>query len=1101
MNERTIRLIKQTFNEQFDLNRYRQFTQELLNRYEEKPFTNSGNIIPQGYRDHVALFGRIGTYTDPDQQTIDILYIKLRHPSHLRRARTFQRNLVARHLKLREKDAALVAFYADGSPDWRFSLVWRSEEMRFDEVKDRLRFEEDLSPSRRSSFLVGKFEPSHTAQRQLLPILANDRHAPTLDALQIAFSVETVTREFFDQYKELFLQITEALEHIRQTDSAVEANFTQKEIETSDFAKKLMGQIVFLYFLQKKGWLGVAKDANWGDGSPQFMRQLFDDTQHYDNFFNDILEPLFYESLAVEHPNDFYEPFGVRMPFLNGGLFSPMNGYDWRGTVIKLPNELFSNTIVNRAGDVGTGVLNVFDRYNFTVQEEAPLDQEVAVDPEMLGKVFENLLEVTNRKSQGAFYTPREIVHYMCQESLIDYLDDVANREEQRVPRTDIEFLVRQGEMTLADEVAQQLGRKREGIRLSQSVRDHVDVLDQALLDIKVCDPAIGSGAFPVGMLHEIVAARRALAVVRLAQLPTDLGYQLKRHAIQNSLYGVDREVGAVEIAKLRLWLSLIVEEDDYREPLPNLGYKIVCGDSVSGGVSTHTLLNEADRQQLRQLKRDYFVVTSPQRKVNLQARIDVLLDRLMPDGKFDFGAYFDEIWLAGRNGFDVVIGNPPYVRHELIRRLKPDLKKNFPTIYAGTADLYVYFYARGLELLRENGTLAYITSNKFMRAGYGKKIRNYLSHQTVLQTIIDFGDLPVFDATAYPVIVMLRSTQPTGGMKTKVLTVDSLDILTQLPYQVKELSWEVPQSDFSSSRWTLVHENLKALLEKMNEIGHPLERYVDGQFYRGIVTGADKIFVISHQIRNELIAEDPTSKEIIRPWLRGRDIQKWEIAYNDWFVIFTRRGIDIDKYPAIKRYLSGYRTQLEPKPKNWPKHKHWEGRKTGSYQWYEIQDNIAYYPELEKTKLVYQKFQVAPRFAFDRDAYYVNSAIWMLISDDISLLAILNSTVGWFLIQNYCTQIQRGYQLIWEYFKHVPIVGVHGDLKLLLEGKVSKLLARPSLERVLELEREINELVYKLYQLEADEIALVEENVVNATRKNQIESATQAINKLKGRK
>ena len=204
-----------------------------------------------------------------------------------------------------------------------------------------------------------------------------------------------------------------------------------------DFAKKLMGQIVFLYFLQKKGWLGVAKGQDWGTGPHDFLRGLANgDHGNYENFFNDILEPLFYDTLATDRGHEAWcKRFKCRIPFLNGGLFEPLGDYNWRKTDIILPNKLFTNTERNDEGISGTGILDVFDRYNFTVNEAEPLEKEVAIDPEMLGKVFENLIEENRRKGLGSFYTPREIVHYMCQESLINYLDTAVNKDKGLVPR------------------------------------------------------------------------------------------------------------------------------------------------------------------------------------------------------------------------------------------------------------------------------------------------------------------------------------------------------------------------------------------------------------------------------------------------------------------------------------------------------------------------------------------------------------------------------------------------------------------------------------------------------------------------------------------
>ncbi|MBK8392084.1 MAG: hypothetical protein IPL23_23705 [Saprospiraceae bacterium] len=293
-----------------------------------------------------------------------------------------------------------------------------------DEEKGKVKTKKEFTPAKRYSFLVGKYEKAHTAKNQLLPLLQNIANNPTIEELEAAFSIEKVTDEFFNQYKDLYIKLYEHFEN----DSHVKAAIDKAEIDNTRFTKKLLGQIVFLYFLQKKGWLGVAKNERWGTGKKRFVQELNEQAQTEGvNFFKDKLQYLFYEALAKERDNvnSYYERFDCRIPFLNGGLFEA--DYDWRNANITIPETLFRNEEKNKSGDIGTGVLDVFDRYNFTIKEDEPLDKEVAVDPEMLGKVFENMLDITERKSKGAFYTPREIVHYMCQESLIHYLDNALN--------------------------------------------------------------------------------------------------------------------------------------------------------------------------------------------------------------------------------------------------------------------------------------------------------------------------------------------------------------------------------------------------------------------------------------------------------------------------------------------------------------------------------------------------------------------------------------------------------------------------------------------------------------------------------------------------
>ena len=490
--EQARKLIKETFENPFNKTRFTTFIKNLLNRIEEAPFTYQGQYVPDAYKPYISVLERIGKYSDGEHK-IDILIIRLKKETSLERARTMQRNFVAWYLNGSRggelKDAALVAFISPDEADWRFSLV--KMDYRFEQTSTgKTRVKEEFTPARRWSFLVGTNERSHTAQSRLVPILSDDVNNPSLAELEEAFNIETVTKEFFLRYRELFIRIKEALDKVVENDVRIKADFEAKGVDTVNFAKKLLGQVVFLYFLQKKGWFGVERDAEWGTGSKHFLRKLFKGSHgKYVNFFNDILEPLFYQALRNDrrHDDDYYSRFNCKIPFLNGGLFDPINNYDWVHTDIHLPNEIFSNSVRTKEGDIGDGILDIFDRYNFTVREDEPLEKEVAVDPEMLGKVFENLLEVKDRKSKGTYYTPREIVHYMCQESLINYLDTALKTHQEplikqtpvqqkllgnpdpeqlgltmsrgdsriapTVPKEDIEEFIRKGEATIQNDL------------------------------------------------------------------------------------------------------------------------------------------------------------------------------------------------------------------------------------------------------------------------------------------------------------------------------------------------------------------------------------------------------------------------------------------------------------------------------------------------------------------------------------------------------------------------------------------------------------------------------------------------------------------------
>jgi type I restriction-modification system DNA methylase subunit len=582
MNRAEVRsLVAQTFTQAFDRDRFGTFAVNVLNHIDEsKSSAWNSKYIKDAFKEHVNRYERLGTYTSPENETLDVLIVHLTKASKLERARTAIRNFVADHLCSRdEKDAALVAFVSPSEKQWRFSYV-KMEYASIANDSGTIGVETHLTPARRFSYLVGEGESCHTAQSRFLTLLQGTDVDPSLKDIEEAFSVEAVTREFFTKYADLFGDLHEALERQVRKTKDIRDEFNAKSINPVDFAKKLLGQIVFLYFLQKKGWLGVPKGQDWGTGPHDFLRRLADSAHcKYNNFFNDVLEPLFYDTLATDRGHEAWcDTFKCRIPFLNGGLFEPLGDYDWRKNDIILPNELFTNKVFVEEGVVGTGVLDVFDRYNFTVNEAEPLEKEVAIDPEMLGKVFENLIEENRRKGLGAYYTPREIVHYMCQEGLIGYLDEKLNKDKEIIRRSDIETFVHLGEQISHYEAVE----AKYAVKMPKSIEQHSRQIDKELADITICDPAVGSGAFPVGMMMEIVRARSSLTPY-FNDVYERTPYQFKRHAIQNSLYGVDLDPGAVEIAKLRLWLSLVVDEEEKTQikPLPNLDYKIMQGNSL----------------------------------------------------------------------------------------------------------------------------------------------------------------------------------------------------------------------------------------------------------------------------------------------------------------------------------------------------------------------------------------------------------------------------------------------------------------------------------------------------------------------------------------
>ena len=974
--QQAIRIIEETFKHSFDKSRFTNFIRNLLNHIDESKATVwSNQRVKDAFKEHVQHYERLGTYETPEKEKVDILIVHLTRESKLEHARTAIRNFVADHLKTRdEKDAALVAFVSPTEQQWRFSYV-KMEYASIEKESGKIGVETRLTPARRFSYLVGEGESCHTAQTRFIGLLQNTETDPKFSDIEEAFSVEAVTKEFFTKYVELFEKINKALEGLLTKEKTLREEFKEKNLTTVDFAKKLMGQIVFLYFIQKKGWLGVAKGKDWGTGPHDFLRKLANGEHgKYTNFFNDILEPLFYDTLATDRGHEAWcNRFKCRIPFLNGGLFEPLCDYDWRKTDIVLSNKLFLNSEYVEEGIIGTGVLDVFDRYNFTVNESEPLEKEVAIDPEMLGKVFENLIEENRRKSLGAHYTPREIVHYMCQESLINYLDTALNKDTILIPREDIETFIHLGEQISHYESVD----AKYAIRMPKGIEKHARLIDEKLKEITVCDPAVGSGAFPVGMMMEIVRARLALTPY-FNDVHERTAYHFKRHAIQNCLYGVDIDPSAVEIAKLRLWLSLVVDEEETNQikPLPNLDYKIMQGNSLieeyegiklfdeglikaapielieqikhiknkinnlqklyielhSAGKLTKVKKAEIDEQMkqqqsiLKQLQKgkdsdsvdadlfdalsaakknweelkkkhqEFFSSSDKSQKDELRKRIaklelELIKATLEEQGKkssiakieehirantrpfFLWKLNFGEIFLSDANqdsGFDIVIANPPYVRQEEIISLKPLLKISYAT-YGGRADLYVYFYELAAHLVKNGGAIAYISSNKWLRANYGNPLRGFLSKHCPPQILLDFGELPIFTAATFPMIFI---AQKGHSGSCRFVQIKSLEPpYPDIPQLIKKHNQWISKDNFGIEPWSFAASDEAKIIIKMKSSGKCIPK---DQIMAGIKTGFNKAFWIDETTKKELILKDKGCKEFIKPLLVGDDVRAW---------------------------------------------------------------------------------------------------------------------------------------------------------------------------------------------------------------------------------
>ncbi len=925
-----------------------------------------------------------------------------------------------------------------------------------------------------------------------------------------AFNVERLTDTFYREYTRRFRA---AQQRIKQENLAIAAFSDPTRLHT--FTQRLFGRLMFLYFLQKKGAL---------NGDHQFIKSWYEEAvRQEENFYRGVLEPLFFDTLNRPRP-EAQSRFG-RVPYLNGGLFAPDED-DHVGTVV-LADVLFDTRHPE-------GLLYFLENHNFTIEEDTPLEVEVALDPEMLGKVFENLLEEEERGQSGTFYTPRPVVAFMCREALAAY-----QTREVHLTGEPLGWLLDEAETgePVRDAHGQPLLNTHS---LPRTLRERAD---RALEQVRVLDPAVGSGAFLLGMLALLVGVRRTLFRVGgvSVEQQTPLVEGWKRNFIRDCLYGVDIKREAIEIARLRFWLSLVVDADPFEmEPLPNLDFKLMAGDSLIETINGTTIyptrpidgktyqlaLVESETQRLihrlRELKDEFFQpagdrpasaikqeIVRAEREVVMEAlrereqqsqeRLNHLsksLVRVLPTQtkraeietlhrdiqttqqamadleagrtlplflyRLQFASVFEE-----KDGFDIVIANPPYVRHERIpQETLRMLRAAYPAVQHGMADLYVYFYARALELLHENGTLAFISSNKFFRAGYGKSLRDLLTGQTQAQIILDFGDAPVFDAAAYPCIVLAAKGKPAPDHAYRGLMADNHIDLEKITIIFDSAAQMLLQT--SGVQPPASNSSIAALIEKLMGEGKPLKEYVKGRLYRGIVSGLNEAFVVDQSTYDQLMVEDSRNTEIIKPFLRGRDLNRYAIHNPHLFLLYVGWNCPILEYPAVLAQLERYHKQLANRPEV----------KQGRVPWFALSRYAAdYNTEFDWPKIVYPELASRAEFSFDLSGSYLDSTVYCIPTRDKYLMAILNSSLLDFLLMHLSPAVRGGFHRYKrEYMWHLPIVEPSLEDLARLETLIDQLQTLggqgPQAEA---LEREVDAIVYWTYGLSGEEIAEIE--------------------------
>ncbi|MDD1418863.1 Eco57I restriction-modification methylase domain-containing protein [Dolichospermum sp. ST_sed1] len=852
------------------------------------------------------------------------------------------------------------------------------------------------------------------------------------------------------------------------------------EPQESTYYKAIL-QNLFFATLNTEGKRKFIKESSGGRNSQHMVHNVF----RYKDYFQD--------------PDGVIDRYFDDIPFLNGGLFECLDvpsqkdkpdtekridGFsNHSSNVLSVPNELFFDGFqdVDLNADFGTsrkkyrvrGLLEIFKSYKFTIAENTPFEEDVALDPELLGQVFENLLaaynpetQTTARKQTGSFYTPREIVNYMIDESLIAYFKEKLKSKQKKFTEQDFDKRLR----LLLD--------YQSSVNSFEDDSDVTLALIESIDNCKILDPACGSGAFPMGILQKMVYVlskldhenlkwqelqrlkvqeetnqvfyipdkderQRRLIEINEAfdDKMNDPNYGRKLFLIENCIYGVDIQPIALQITKLRCFIALIVEQvvDRHKKnsgilPLPNLETKFVAANSLIRFSDQSLRSDEVieKEQELKEIRKKHFTARSKATKDKYRERDEELrneirdllkgigLDAALADSLAQWNPYnqnasadfFDPEWMFGiKDGFDICIGNPPYVRMEQIKELKPVLQKQYEC-YTGRADLYVYFYERAYQLLREKGILTYISSNKYFRSAYGENLRQFLGKNTTINQLIDFGDAPIFTAIAYPSIIILSKEKPNIKARVEALAWQEGESLNNFINVFNNQKILLAQSELKADGWRLEDTKVLDLLAKLRSVGTPLDKYVNGKFYRGIVTGLNEAFVISKKQRDDFIVEDPKSLEVIKPFLRGKDVKRWSADFAERYIIFAKRGFQIDKYPSIRKYLERYRTELSARAT------------IHTHPWYELQQpQEGIYQEFEKPKIVYQEIATHQAFAWDSQKLYTNNKIFFIPDSSYYLLAILNSKIVWFFLDHIVGKMAGGtYALQNIYVSQIPI-------------------------------------------------------------------------------
>ena len=1146
-------------------------------------------------------------------KTIDLYEVHLQDHIQIERNRVAVASLIKSHFI--ESSVALVTFYNDNKKLWRFSFIAHGNIA--ENTTEVVGFKTQTTNPKRYTYLFGDTNQTYRTAISRFEEL-KQLSTITITDLKEAFGVEALNKDFFDDIKSWY---DRALKKINFPNDLGEQDANKKGLI------RLLTRLVFCWFLKEKGL--IPKEVF----SKNDIQNFLDIEPNTSTYYKAVLQNLFFATLnkpmvkdgkttrefrkAKQHYNithlyryeklfkenkaqQFIDKYFKDIPFLNGGLFECLDkesesektaqgnakvirvdGFSDRDdNTLTFPNLLFWDNSKDDKSD-GEGLLQIFDRYQFTLDESSPEDELVALDPEMLGKIFENLLATTqgdaqeqDRKNTGSFYTPRSVVHFMVRQSLEHYFQG-------------------KGIKNIYDFDQNPQPNQEQSQQQSQEQKQHII---KAINDIKIFDPACGSGAFPMGALNELVYIleqidpnnelwkERQICIVEKLEDHTqreeaiknieeafehnELGYGRKLYLIQNCIYGVDIQNIAVQISKLRFFISLLIDQkiDDKKpnkniRPLPNLETKFVVGDALARlDLKNWNLFSRKEEEILKEVTKKYISESSKSITVK-----DILLALKEVRGKYFFAKtsktknkykqedkdlrielgtfgddntaqkiagwdlynqnaetdWFDPEFMFGvSDGFDLIIGNPPYIQLQknggkLGNKYAPFGYESF----AKTGDIYALFYERGNHLLKSNGHLCFITSNKWMRAGYGKRLRNYFIEQTTPKVLIDLGAGVFESATVDSNILLFKNAKPKGDEMIDVLSVQTennkqkdLDKVFATP----KSKMPIPPKD---EPWSILSPEEFAIKARIEEIGKPL-KYWDISINYGIKTGYNDAFIIDEAKRQELLNNCQSEEErqktagLIKPILRGRDIKKYEAKWAGLYLIFIPWHFPLHKdetitgnskkaeqelkkqYPAIYNHLLAHKEKLSKRNK----------AETGiRYEWYALQRCAnTYYQEFEKEKIVYPETTQGANFYFDnKDFYFLEKTCFMMVGENLKYLtALLSSKPLEYSYKKFysgCDLSNTGYQYNKHSLENLPIPQLSSEEQKPFEILVDYILfckTQKGLDtEAWYFEKIIDSLVYEIYF--AEEIKAVANLYITDTVREVLQDvSTQDITK-----